>query len=100
MCKNVFFIHSSGKKNKDLSLERIGRLAQCRTTLFPMPSGLGYELGNDATAENSMHTGAITIGNKKKTDSSDEFSTSTLFKAPLLKAPLFTLHWKYIVVIH
>ena len=44
------FIHSSGQK-KDLSLERIRWLAHCRTTLFPRPSGLHYELENDTSAE-------------------------------------------------
>ena len=39
-------------KKKDLSLER---LAHCQTILFPRPSGLHYELENDATAEKSMH---------------------------------------------
>ena len=41
---------------KDLSLEKIRRLAHCQTTLLHWPSGLDYELENDVTAEKSMHT--------------------------------------------
>ena len=47
-----------------------------------------------------MHTGAITIGNKKKQIVQMNSAPPLCLKAPLLKAPLFTLHWKYIVVIH
>ena len=55
MGRNVLFIHFSGEI-KDLSLERIRGFAHCRTSLFPRPSALHYELENDATAEKSMHT--------------------------------------------
>jgi len=48
--------HSFFRRKKDLSLERIRGFAHCRTTLFPRPSALHYELENDATAEKSIHT--------------------------------------------